>query len=928
VGDLYYLNLIFLHILIAIIVNLPKQDKATKNWAILFGWAEAIMAVQVLVGWRASALGNLAITLSALNNLFYLGAALLLVENLGGGWRYLLSLRKFQLISLVSVLAVGLLALNWLLGVADPNLANWLRGVAIAVIALISIAVYLVEGVIYFYVLGMFRHKWIRYLPLLIALASSLLEFLIWSSWEYYRYALYMSGMRYLYYISAFMIVLTQTPQDIKDVFGAATRMREFILAKETGFVEAIGRYTAAHKVLILIKRPNFIPDESRPVADNFMHFGWHDKEREDANEDANSDEDDLLADIAEEECQRVYEVCQSNQYGACKFEDGKQTIVLPITMYGGMIGVLFVRLHKGVRTQGVLVEKLKHAVEVIFPVVQSSRQATAIGMLSDHFTTNLISDGATDRAESDDPAPSVTEGIDEMLKSLLETLSPLAVALKPSQHFNSEHPVLWQIDDSEFPADSKREFEQKYFSSEPDFTPFKDVFVPFQQELELGRLIMFVWQGKDTLNRPTIGIHENVFKALGALINNTLQTIIRRNLHGILRAADKQISKGGAGGRHIARVLQEAAQAFGLSWIVIALDQNRFFGDDERVASVRGRADLLADDGEFTPVTVTTADERKMWIIPATTSWESNSLSKNNGSARHRVDFWFGVEKSDFNWDEKQRRTWQGILGEFVQFGTNKIKDMLMKEMEIEIEEKITEIEKSKSIMTLVNLHGSLTHQFGTYVKEVECAIKNLELDIEELKLELPDSVEQDVAYLKESFSKLRRWMRRIIKDALGSETNTGDAEEEEHYCNLRKAIDNVLTDVELKSKRSNIAIHQNGPHGQEELPVEVPYYVVYLSIFNLIFNSIKALSNSADQLREKRIDVTTTVKGDGVFCRIKDTGQGIKDVERLYELDSGLGLYITKASLQDNNSTIKLLETGPSGTTFELRFPVSGRK
>lgn len=929
---LYYINLILLHLLIAFVVNLPEQDKATKNWAKLFGVAQGIMAVQVFVGWQVESwTGEMAYTLSALNNIFYLGAALILLENWGGGWRYLLSNRKFQVITLASVLAVGLLALKWLLVGSAPNLTGWFGPVALAVIALISIVVYLVEGAAYYYVLGLFRDRRIRYLPLLIALTSSVLELISFiyaiklidiSKEKIEVLVFFMSGVRYLYFACALMIVLTRMPQDVRKVFGDATKERKFILKKETGFVEAIGRSTAAHKVLLLITRPDFDLDEPYPITKNFIYFGWHDERGVGPGKDGGGD--DLLTDITQKEGQCLYKVCQSNEYDVCDSEDGRETIVLPITMYGGLIGVLFVRLHRGVKARAVYVEKLKHAVEAIFPFVQSSRQMTAIRMLSDRFTTNLIGEGGAGGADSNERFPSVTEGVNEILVSLLKTLSPLAVALKPSQHFNSVPPVLWQVEkqveDSEFTDAKKHAFEQKYFAAELDDKPLENV-LPFGQDLKLGgRLIMFAPEDKDELGRPTILLHVNAFKALGALINNTLKTIIRHNLQRILKTADNRISEGSADGQHIAQVLQEAAQCFGVSWVVIALDGARFFGEDEKVALVRPRADLSAGDEEFTHEKVETADDEWAWVIHSTAAWDVNSRPSGSGSARHRVAFWFGVDRRDFKWDE----TWQGIFRQLIQFGTNKVKDMLMIEMEV----KLAENQNSKALMSLVYQQGNLTHQFGTLIKEVECAVKSLELDVEEFKLALPERVEQDVFWLTESYDQLLKLTRSMFRDTLRTKPyKHGPDEETDQHCDLRKAIDKALADVELKSNRFNIEIRRS-PQGEGELPVEAPFDVAYLGVYNLLSNSIKALSGVNARPRQKRIDITTTLDGDNVYCRVEDTGQGIENVEKLYELDSGLGLCVTKMTLQDNNCTIKLIKTGLSGTTFELRFPVSRQK
>lgn len=929
------LTIISLHVFVAIIVNLSQQDKITKNWARLFSIGQCIMAIQFAVGWLLdSQTDDIPYILSALNNLFFLGGALILLEreNMGSIWRYLFSLRLFQVVTFVTFLAIGI-KVTALVVSMDSQQSAFLEKTANLPITLVSILVYLVESFAYFSILGFFRHQRIRYLPILIAILYSLVEISAYADpTQYVLMAPVVTILRFLYFIPPIMILLIRMPQDPvgKEVFENTIPERKFILSRDTGMVKALGRSIAANKVLLLIKKLKFNLDESDSITDRFTYYGWQEKWQ--TREPIHENRDELLMDITDEERKCLYEVCQADQHVFCRSKNRCETIMLPLIMYGGMIGVLFVRLNKGVRARSIFAEKLKLSIRTVLPLVQSSRQLKAIRILSNNFTENLIGAAGIDKTENPETKLSVTDGVDKILDSMLETLSPLAIALRPSQHFNSEKPVLWKVPNREFPVSKqgifeKRfpvsmqdAFEKKYFTPEPDESPLEEI-MPFQQDLEFGRMIIFVQDEKDSLQRPTIGVHENVFNALGAIINNALKVILRRNLNRILAAADKKMREGGMDGHETVQVLQEAAKAFGISWIVIAVDdQSRYFGDEEKVALARR---YPVDDEKITKRRITAEDGRSFCLIRSSTG--DNSSQKNNGHSRHQINFWFGIENTDFDLDD----TWKDIFLQFIQLGANKIKDMVMKEMVSKIEAKIAEIEEGRAVMTLVHLQGNLTHKFGTFIKGHEVAIERLEDDIKTFKLEIPEKIEQDIERLKASYFKLLNLTRTMFWGARLTELNKKDwGEENVRPCDLRRAIDDALEEVKWHLELLKVEPNLDCSDNQGELMVDAPYLVVYLSIFNLLSNSIKALSRLTSQSREKKIAITTRVNGKHVFCRIKDTGEGIKDINKLYDLESGWGLYLTMVSLRDNNCTIEVIENGGPGTTFEMRFPTCRQK
>lgn len=100
---------------------------------------------------------------------------------------------------------------------------------------------------------------------------------------------------------------------------------------------------------------------------------------------------------------------------------------------------------------------------------------------------------------------------------------------------------------------------------------------------------------------------------------------------------------------------------------------------------------------------------------------------------------------------------------------------------------------------------------------------------------------------------------------------------------------------------------------------------------VVNLLSNAIKFTPKSG------RVGLTLQCEGEHVIIKVSDTGIGIKDKNRVFErfyqehvgkeevyTGSGIGLHIVKQYVELMQGQISVVDNAPSGTVFELSFPL----
>jgi len=109
-----------------------------------------------------------------------------------------------------------------------------------------------------------------------------------------------------------------------------------------------------------------------------------------------------------------------------------------------------------------------------------------------------------------------------------------------------------------------------------------------------------------------------------------------------------------------------------------------------------------------------------------------------------------------------------------------------------------------------------------------------------------------------------------------------------------------------------------------------------IHRLLVNLMRNARQAIENQPNRKTVGRVTLSAVKTAEGVILVLSDNGPGIPERirEKLFTPfsasvtpgGSGLGLAIARELAQTHGGDVKLIDTGPSGTSFEIRIPQKG--
>jgi signal transduction histidine kinase len=262
------------------------------------------------------------------------------------------------------------------------------------------------------------------------------------------------------------------------------------------------------------------------------------------------------------------------------------------------------------------------------------------------------------------------------------------------------------------------------------------------------------------------------------------------------------------------------------------------------------------------------------------------------------------------FNNDEKQ------ILQTLCRLGGVAIQNVRLYQRVFSSQETLR---KNEKLTTLGLLAAEIAHEVRNPLTVIKLLFQSLDLDFPE-----DEAKQKDLTIISEKLVQLEETVGRVL--------SFGKTRQDMHArYNLVELIGDTLTLVRLKCRQNQIALLFEPE--TDPLFIECNKGQVQQGILNLIINSIEAIGSGGEiRIRAVREAVDPTPVA---VIYISDTGLGVAEEIQGQIFDSfltrkkggtGLGLSIVKRIMRSHRGDIKLVETGPQGTTFRIWLPLTG--
>jgi signal transduction histidine kinase len=425
-----------------------------------------------------------------------------------------------------------------------------------------------------------------------------------------------------------------------------------------------------------------------------------------------------------------------------------------------------------------------------------------------------------------------------------------------------------------------------------------------------LGDLIIAVPEKQDDIARPTLGANMLYLRAVGAQVSDALFDTTREFMNNLLGQFSIDLNSNEV--NSVAAwfdIVHKAARAAGIMWVVGAHS-----GDD-----------MMGEDGTTTLVQELTEREPQ-WESPRSgdraAAFTRYDLDKPIGEARHVVrlhlnpttQLWLGIERPNFGFEIEFNTPWAAFLYQFIDIANSAlIRFTAAKDMERFQKEAF----HYQGLATVAATTGTFIHQIGNCTTSISFTANSLLEAYRAKAFECTEHYGEMIAAMCESTGQLFNLTSSIL-----NVTKVDDR----RPCQLFEAAiqSKHLFDLALSQRNIKLEIDVG-----LDLFIDVPFYVAALAVACLVDNAKDILS---DFRTDGVIKIEASAAGDMVHCYVSDNGPGIrKDLrEKIFDIgvttkpkSGGWGLYLIKRSLQENRSSIKMVDMDQPGATFQIRFP-----
>lgn len=225
-------------------------------------------------------------------------------------------------------------------------------------------------------------------------------------------------------------------------------------------------------------------------------------------------------------------------------------------------------------------------------------------------------------------------------------------------------------------------------------------------------------------------------------------------------------------------------------------------------------------------------------------------------------------------------------------------------------------DLQMAAQLRGLTGLYLGIAH-------DLKAPLNAMVLNVELLKRSLDHGDENAAAQhrrieiLEEELRRLQRSVERIL-------THTAPVRPEIVRYDLAELVSEIGELLAPQARQQKVALQVRLP--QKRLLTRGCPDLTKQALINLAVNGFEALTDGGE------LQLEADARDGEIVLRVADDGPGIPRtvVRRVYDLHfttketgTGLGLYVTRAMIESQGGSLRVAETGESGTTFELRLP-----
>lgn len=251
--------------------------------------------------------------------------------------------------------------------------------------------------------------------------------------------------------------------------------------------------------------------------------------------------------------------------------------------------------------------------------------------------------------------------------------------------------------------------------------------------------------------------------------------------------------------------------------------------------------------------------------------------------------------------------------------------------------EQENQEIVQVRSLASLGLVVSSFAHELkeikdnAIEVKELEGIFKSIVPKEKKKSIEYKDGIDI-IELLDENSDKIIHWVDYALTAIKKDKRTRGKFE----FTGFLKALDKSWSRIFKKKDILLNIIDKTKGKSYDFRAFEMDISTIFT---NLINNSIDSFNNLID-VQDRIIDVSTSIKDNNIEILYSDNGVGLDDVfedkEEIFlpfktakrdrkgkEIGTGLGMYLVKSVIDDNNGTIDILEP-EIGFSVMISFPL----